>query len=132
MNLKADNDKIINYSQLPSAAQTLIEAHFTNVAVTLIKEETDFLKRSYTVFFENGVKAEFNKKGEWEELKSSAEGDIPQALVPAKIATFLNRKYPKVKILSIEIDDDSREFEVKLTNGISLEFDRHQKLVDID
>jgi hypothetical protein len=128
--LWADSDRIIQFSQLPSSAQQLVKTHFPELGITLIKMDTDFLDKSYSVIFDNGSKIDFNKNGEWEEIKSSQ--GVPQGVIPAKIFSYIKEKYPEAKVLSIEIDDDSKEYEVKLSNRVSLEFNKHQQLIDID
>lgn len=128
--LWADSDRIIQFSQLPTTAQKLVKTHFPELAITLIKMDTDFLDKSYSVIFDNGSKIDFNKNGEWEEIKSPQ--GVPQGAIPSKISSFIKEKYPDAKVLSIEIDDDSKEYEVKLDNLVSLEFNKHQQLIDID
>ena len=61
----ADNDKIINKSQLPAQAQQFIEAHFAGVNLTYAKEERNLFFNSYEVKLANGAKIEFSSKGNW-------------------------------------------------------------------
>lgn len=130
MNTRADSDRIIQFSQLPLSARQFIDTHFSGLGITLVKMDPGLLDKSYSVIFDNGSKIDFDRNGNWEEIKSP-EG-IPQGVVPAKIFSFIKEKYPDAKVLSLEIDDDSKEYEVKLSNRISLEFNKHQQLIDID
>lgn len=125
----ADNDKPIEVSQLPSTAQTTLKSYFSDRKVALAKEESDLLDKNYDVIFTNGDKVEFNSKGEWTEVQCK-QSSVPSALVPSQISTYVKTNYPNMKI--VEIERDSKEYEVKLSNGIELTFNKKYKLIDID
>ena len=127
----ADNDKVIEMHQLPTNSQNLIKHHFKGLNISIIKQDTDFLDKSYTVIFDNGARIEFNKKGEWKEI-DCGKFYVPEGIIPSKIVTFIKTKYPQAKVVEIDIDDDSKGYDVELDNGITLEFNRHQELIDID
>ena len=59
----AGNDKPIQVSEMPKAAQLFIKNHFADLSVAMAKVETDFLDKNYDVVFTNGNKVEFDKKG---------------------------------------------------------------------
>ena len=61
----AGNDKPIQISQMPQAAQQFIQKHFANQSVAVAKMESELLDKNYDVIFTNGDKVEFNKKGQW-------------------------------------------------------------------
>ena len=61
----AGNDKPIQVSEMPKAAQLFIKNHFADLSVAMAKVETDFLDKNYDVVFTNGNKVEFDKKGNW-------------------------------------------------------------------
>ena len=125
----ADNDKPIEVSQLPSTAQTTLKSYFSDRKVALAKEESDLLDKNYDVIFTNGDKVEFNSKGEWTEVQCR-QSSVPSALVPSQISSYVKTNYPDMKI--VEIERDSKEYEVKLSNGIELTFNKKYKLIDID
>ena len=64
----ADNDKPINFTQLPQAAQKFVKQHFPKAKIAFVKMETELFDKSYDVVFNNGDKLEFDKKGEWTEV----------------------------------------------------------------
>lgn len=125
----ADNDKPIEQSQLPSTAQTTLKSYFSDRKVALAKVESDLLDKNYDVIFTNGDKVEFNSKGEWTEVQCK-QSSVPSALVPSQISSYVKTNYPNMKI--VEIERDSKEYEVKLSNGIELTFNKKYKLIDID
>ncbi len=125
----ADNDKVINKSQLPAQAQQFINTHFAGVDLTYAKEERDIFSRSYEVRLVNGAKIEFTSKGNWEEVDCNF-GEVPAAIIPQPINEYINKNYPEVKILRIE--KNRNDYEVKLSNRLELTFDKDFNLYDID
>ena len=125
----ADNDRPINANQLPQQSQQFIRQHFPNEKVAYAKEERDFLRTKYEVVFTSGSKIEFRKDGEWKEIDCKY-ATVPNAVVPPKIMEFVTTNYGDAAI--VEIDRDSRDYEVKLTNGLELTFNLNFNLIDID
>ena len=127
----ADNDRIIQIHQLPANAQKFIKKHFTELKPSLIKQDNDLFDKSYTVIFNNGTKIEFGKNGTWKEIDCK-NSSIPQEVIPAIISSFIKEHYPNAKVVEMDIDDDSKKYDVELDNGITLKFNKHQQLIDID
>lgn len=128
-NAAADNDKPIEVSQLPAAAQQTISKHFSGKKVAMAKQETGLLERSYDVVFTTGEKVEFDRKGNWTEIDCKLSS-VPTALVPSKIASYVKTNYPDTKILKIE--KDKNEYEVKLSNRMEITFNKSFQVIDID
>lgn len=124
----ADNDNPIQVNQLPKMAQSFIKKHFPNNEVSFAKMESDFLNKSYEVIFSNGDKVDFDKKGIWKEVecKSSA---VPLEVIPLKIIRHVKLKYPVAKITRIE--KDANNYEIKLSSGWEIKFDRKFNVIDI-
>ena len=76
----ADNDKVINKSELPAQAQKFINEHFANIKLSYAKLERDFLERSYEVVLTDGTKLEFSSKGTWLDVDCKY-GEVPAAIV---------------------------------------------------
>lgn len=125
---RADYDQAITVDELPAKSQQFIREHFNGEKVTLAKKELDFMEVRYEVMFASGKKVEFLRNGDWKEVVSPS--GVPAAIVPAKIAAKVADLYPGTTI--IEIDRDSRDYEVKLSNKMELTFDKKFNLVDID
>ena len=66
LSAKAD-DKPIDYEQLPAAARAFIQSDFPSLSISFITRDADLLDTTYDVHFTNGLKLEFNSKGEWKE-----------------------------------------------------------------
>lgn len=125
----ADNDKPTTVRQLPVAAQNFIKAHFAGVSIAIAKIENDFLDKSYDVIFANGNKVEFDKKGQWTDIDCKYT-EVPAKAVPAAIKNYVDKNHKGVKILKIEIEN--RNYDVKLSNGWELRFNKKFNIVDID
>ena len=125
----ADNDKLINKSQLPIAAQQFIDANFAGVDLMYAKEECNILFNSYEVRLANGIKLEFSNKGNWEEVDCQ-QNEVPAAIVPQPIKEYVDKNYPAEKILKIE--KSRNDYEIKLSNRLELKFDKDFNLYDID
>ena len=126
---QADNDKPITVDQLPEKAQQFIRQHFANEKVSLAKSERDFLEVTYEVIFTSGMKVEFTNDGQWKDV-DCRYASVPKGIVPAQIAQKAQELYPETTIR--QIDRDSRDYEVKLSNGLELTFDLKFNLIDID
>ena len=66
---QADNDKPIAVTQLPAKAQTFLKQNFPDNKVAFAKLEKEIFDTSYDVTFINGDEVEFDKNGEWTDLK---------------------------------------------------------------
>jgi hypothetical protein len=125
----ADNDRVINKSQLPAPAQHFLNEHFAGVDLTYAKEERDIFKHSFEVRLADGTKIEFTSKGEWDEVECRF-GEVPAAIVPQAIKEYIDKNYAGSKVLYIE--KDRNDYEVKLSNRLELKFDKDFNIYDID
>ena len=125
----ADNDKPVQVNQLPAKAQTFLNTYFKGVKVALATQETELFNKSYDVVFNTGDKVEFDKAGEWTEVRCRQTG-VPAQIVPAQIAEYVKTNYPDALILQIE--RDSREWEIKLSNRWEITFNNQMQVIDID
>ena len=125
----ADNDRVINKSQLPAPAQQFLNEHFAGVDLTYAKEERDIFKHSFEVRLADGTKIEFTSKGEWDEVECRF-GEVPAAIVPQAIKEYIDKNYAGAKVLYIE--KDRNDYEVKLSNRFELKFDKDFNIYDID
>lgn len=127
----ADNDKVTNnINELPQVSRTFLNNYFNGNKVSHIKIDKDlFLIDSYDVILTDGTSVEFNRDGEWKEVKSFQQ-NIPDTLIPAEIRQYVSQNYPGQKIMTVE--RGKRKVSVDLANGLELEFDLNGNLIDID
>lgn len=124
----ADNEKPIQVGPLPTKAQTFITTYFKGHKVALAKQDTDLFSKSYDVIFTNGEKIEFDKSGDWTEVK--CKSGVPTQIVPSAIRTYVKNNYPDASI--IQIERKRNEYEVKLSNRWEITFDSQMRVIDID
>lgn len=124
MPMMADNDKVITFDQLPKAAQTLLKANFANKTPLMVTVDRD----DYTVMYQSGEKVEFDKKGNWKEFNCKTSS-VPAALIPAQIQSHVKATFPGATIVKIE--RDRKGYEVKLNNGIDIEYNKQFKVIEI-
>lgn len=127
----ADNDKVTNnINELPQVSRNFLNNYFNGNKVSHIKIDKDlFLVDSYDVILTDGTSVEFNRDGEWKEVKSFQQ-NIPDTLIPAEIRQYVSQNYPGQKIMTVE--RGKRKVSVDLANGLELKFDLNGNLIDID
>ena len=125
----ADNDKPISVNALLAKAQTLLNNHFKGQKVMLATIESGAVSRNYDVVLQNGTKLEFDKKGNLTEIDCK-QGIVPALLIPQAIKNYLKDNYAGQSVKKIEMNKN--EYEVELTNGLDLTFNKHFQLIDID
>lgn len=125
----ASNDKPVRIEEMPGQAQKFIKDYFSTHSVAMAKMETDFFSKSYDVIFTNGDKVEFDRKGNWTDVDCKYSV-VPVGIVPTEIVKSVKSKYPDAKI--IQIERDNRHYDVDLSNGWELKYNKQFKLVDIE
>lgn len=123
--IQADNDRVITFEQLPATAQTLLKKHFADKVPLIVTVDFD----DYKIVYQSGEKVEFDKKGNWKEFDCKVSR-VPLALIPEQIKANVKTTFPGAII--IKLDRDRRGYDVKLNNGMELEFNKNFQVVDID
>ena len=126
----ADNDKPIQISQMPKKAQSFVQKYFADQSVAVAKMETDFLDKTFDVIFTNGDKVEFDKKGNWTKIDCE-HTQVPAEVIPVAIQQYVSKNYPDAKVVKIE-KTDRKGYDVDLSNGFDIEFDKHMNVREID
>ena len=130
LNVSAGNDKPIQVTEMPKLAQQFIKNHFANQSIAMAKVETEFMDKNYDVIFTNGDKVEFDKKGKWTKVDCE-HSQVPQAIIPMAIQHYVAKNYPDAKVVKIEVTD-RKGYDVDLSNGFDIEFDKKMNVRDID
>ena len=125
----AGNDTPIQVSQLPQKAQTFISTHFSNLKVALATVESEVFSKTYDVMFTTGEKLEFDKSGQWTEVKTKPAA-VPSEIVPEAIQTWVSSHYADAHIVKVE--RESKTYEVELSNRVEVKFNSKFHVIDID
>lgn len=122
---KADHDQVIPFNQMPEAAQAFLKQHFANKVPLVVTVDWD----DYTIRYESGEKVEFDKQGKWKEIDCRSSL-VPTELISEEIKTNIASTLPGAVIL--KIDRNRRGYEVKLNNGLEVEYSPTFQVIDID
>ena len=121
-------DRVITREQLPAMAQQFLRDYFPSAEVTAAHEDGDIVQREYDVMLDDGTHIEFAADGRWLEIESREA--LPRGIVPPSIVTYTAKHYPSLTIHRIE--RSRREWEVSLSNGIEIRFNRRFSVISID
>lgn len=123
----AGDGYVVGIQQLPAGAQEVMTKYFADKTVLTILKERD----EYEVIFNNGEKIEFNKKGEWTEV-SCHTTQVPDILIPDPIKARIKADFANSKIVKIDRSSNGKKYEVKLNNGLEVEFDKKFNVIKVD
>ena len=119
----------VSVNKLPKAAQNMIASNFKGKKVTLVKKDVEANSVNFDVVLNDGIKLEFDSNGEWTEVDCKPS-TVPAALVPTAISKYVKAQYPTARI--VQIERDSRGYEIDLSNGMDINFDKQFNVVKID
>lgn len=125
------DESIVPSSDLPSSITVFISTHFpSQTIIQSIKDYNDTPFRFYyEVLMSDFVTLEFNKKGEIAKIESRTQ--VPTAAIPsAKVVQKANELFADAVIIGWEMDD--RKQELKLSNKVTLEFNKAGDFLRID
>ena len=127
---RADNDRPITLEQLPAAAQTFLKTHFADLTLAYAVEDPKFVGSEYEVTYTDRTEVEFRSNGEWSSVERRYAA-VPASIVPAQISDYVAKSsFPNQYIKKIE--RDAYTWEIELSNGIEIKFDREFHVIDID
>ena len=119
------SDRVITANQLPAAAQTFINQTFPGASI--MYAEIDDGK--YEVHLNDGSEINFDRKGNWDKVDCKLKA-VPAHLIPATIASNVETQFSGTVIT--KIDKERYGYEIELSNGLDLKFNRQGMLSEID
>lgn len=129
INLNAQ-ESIISKNELPQTAQKFIEDNFSKSSIDYVKMDKETFSTDYKVKFTDGLEIEFDSKGEWMEVDGN-KTIIPTGFIQKSILAYVKEKFPNAQIVKIEKGRFGKQ-EVKLSNGLELEFNSKGEFKRID
>jgi len=123
-----EKEKTIDADDLPASANGFVDTHFPNEGITQVTRVWDDLRISYKVYLTNGARLDFNRQGDIIEMQ--CHSGLPDSVFPLLVLDYVRTHYPGVFIRGWERDHEIRE--VKLSNGLKLEFDKPGNFLRID
>lgn len=117
-------------SVLPQNAQQTLKKNFKS-PVSVIKIDKDFgFVSDYEAILEDGTEVSFTRDGVWDNVEVRHGGAVPAAFIPAPIATFLKQRHPGQNVVGI--DKERHGYDVELTNGIEIKFNKQGQFIGYD
>lgn len=118
----------ITEKELPMEVKKNVNKYFAKKSISSIVRDKEWNKTTYDVYFADQTKAEFRSNGELKEAKNY--NGLPNAIIPAKIQAYVKKNFPNAKITKYE--KGTRKQEIKLNNGLEVEFDLNGNFRKID
>ena len=123
-----NKETIIDSSSLPESSRTFITQHFADQTILQVKKDRDGFKMDYEVLLSQSTSLEFFKNGGIKEINTPVS--IPDAALPSKIVDYAQTNYGNNFIVKWSLEKKKQE--VKLDNGIELEFDTDGNFKQLD
>lgn len=120
-------DKPVSRNELPQQARNFLTANFPKTGIEYATVDRNLFDADYDVVLDNGTHLEFSKRGEWTEITSSHGNFIPSSVLPAKMAAYISKNYPKAHISQIERERGN--YEVALSNGVEITFNKESQVI---
>lgn len=123
-------ESVITKNELPQTSQKFISDNFSKSTIDYVKMDKEILSTDYKVKFTDGSEIEFDSKGEWTEVDGN-KTTIPTGFIQKNILTYVKEKFSNTEIVKIEKGRLGKQ-EVKLSNGLELEFNSEGKFKRIN
>lgn len=127
-NIALGQEVRISENDLPKVVRESIAKFFPEKKISSVVKDTDDFKTKYEVSFDDYTEAEFRGNGQLTEVKNRQ--GIADNVVPARVKSFVDKNYANSKIVKWEKNKNKQE--VKLDNGLELEFSANGKFLRID
>lgn len=128
--VRAKDEYAHDASVLPAAAQSTIKKNF-KAGVSVVKIDKDFGRVSeYEVALTDGTEITFDRDGNWKDVETNISKTVPAAFIPSGIRDYVARNYKNIRIVGIEKERNG--YEVSLSNGIDMKFNRNGEFIRFD
>ncbi len=120
-----------NRNELPSSAEAFLNKHFEGVDITSIEQD---LNRDYDVYLENGIEVNFERKGNWTEIKAKKQ-QFPESIsevLPQQLVYYVKTNYPEQFIRKIEKKSYGYRVSLNKPNNVELCFTRQGAFIKED
>ena len=129
--MSADDGRPISFEALPDNSKEFIVRYFDPEEIAFAQKEREIFDVSYEVFFTDGSKVEFDRKGEWESIDfSKARKAIPTGIIPEPIEAYVQKNHSDHVI--VKIDRDKLDLEIELNNGLEIKFNKKYQIIGYD
>ena len=128
--LADNNERPITLDKLPVAAQTFLKTHFADLTLAYAVEDPKLVGSEYEVIYTDRTEVDFRSNGEWSSVERKYAA-VPASIVPVQISDYVAKSNFSNQIIK-KIERNSYTWEIELSNGIEIEFDKDLRVTDID
>ncbi len=128
MLFSCESKTVIDLNNIPAEIKNYVSTHFPENKIIQIIEDKDGLELTIDVTMQDGTFLEFNRKKEIIDIESRTK--LPDSVIPTNILDYVNANYASNFIIGWELDD--RNQQIKLDNGLDLEFTMNGDFIRID
>ena len=96
-----DDEKKIDFGDLPSEARSFIENYFPSADILSIVQEKEDGRKEYQVKLSDGTDMEFDEDGEWTNIECYFS-PLPTGILPANVITKVEELHPEAYINGVE------------------------------
>lgn len=123
-------EKEVKIEDLPQNIQEFISTHFAEDMISGAR----IVKYGYhKVMLSNGDEVLFDRKGRWLEIDNKMENALPAStisLLPQPAQEYMQQRYPKHLMYSIERDKDGYEIKMTGERPMKIHFDSKGNLIN--
>lgn len=108
--------------KLPSSAKAFLNKHYPDISIISIVNDVD---GDYNIRLEENTEIEFDRKGNWFEIKISKSQRLPESvlnLLPKKMNQYIEKNYPEQYIRRIEKKSYGYRVKLNKPNNVELSF----------
>ena len=112
-----DDEKRIDFEDLPSEARSFVETYFPGVNIVSIIREKDDGQKEYQVKLSDGTDMEFDEDGTWRSIECYFS-KLPQGILPATVVAKVDELHPEGYINGVDRELGGYQVEVTDREGI--------------
>lgn len=125
-----EDKKVIQFGELPQAAQTFVDTHFADKQVSIVYHDTELADKDYEVIFTDGANIDFSKKGEWTKVEDRDTNGVPTAIMLQGIVDYVSTNFAGQYV--VQLGKERSNYEVELNNGVEMVFDKEGQFLRYD
>ena len=113
---------------VPEPIAAFVKQYFPNATIAGVEQDHDNGGTEYDVYLSDGTQIDFDANNQWDKVEN--HNGVPAALIPQAIATYVKSNYQNMAIT--KIDREYRGYDIELSNGLDLNFDKSGHFLGID
>lgn len=120
--------QVIDEKDLPKEIQSYVQIHFPESQIIFAVKDKEGLSYKYELKLNNRVELDFNAQGEIISIEGKEK--LPDSVIPVKILSYVQKKFPKNYITDWSLK--KRKQEIELDNGLELKFNNDGDFIKMD